>query len=358
MWINAANLQSFRNLKFCSLEFEKEKPTFFVGLNGQGKSNILEALGHVTALRSFRTHETLPMIRKGDKRASLYFEVETQNEDNDQILIELGRKKRRVSVNDQEMKRLSDYIGKYPTVVFSAEDIQLIKGGPQLRRRFMDLFLSVLDTEYFSALQRFHKVLKERNAALKNEQIAPELLNAYDPVMIPDGLLIHQKRLQWMTRIAVCFETGYKHLAHDADVGGLTYKPKTCPTSHEEYQDLLDQNRAREIALGSTVVGPHRDDYLFTLNEMDAAAHASEGQQRSLVLALKYTQIQLIPEIRKERPVILMDDILGELDRYRRERFWSLFGEDHQIIATGTELPEVDNVYQWKVYNVNDGSIS
>ena len=357
MRVKQISLEHFRNIELARLAFDPARPTFLVGDNGQGKSNMLEALGLVTAIRSFRTHELSPLIQQKKRSARVYYQLLDERDEETEVELKLSSRKRSILLDGTEVKRLSDYVGLFPSVVFSADDTQLIKSGPQGRRRFFDLLYSVIDKEYLTTLQSYHRGLKERNHALKNK-MDRSVVTVYDRMLARFGILIIRKRLHWSERFTNLFEAGYLKIVSEAETGRLAYKPSLNPESEESFFEKLSGNYARDSAVGTTLIGPHRDDFLFEVHDLGAKTHGSDGQQRSLVLALKLAQIELIEQETGRKPILLLDDILGELDQARKESFWKIFDHQCQIFASGTSLPTVSLKQQWNVFSVDCGKFT
>lgn len=351
------SLQHFRNIELTRLKFDPERPVFFVGDNGQGKSNLLEALGLVTAIRSFRTHELAPLIQSKKRSSRLFYQLlDDQNRETD-VELKLSQRKRSIILDGTEVKKLSDYVGLFPSVVFSADDTQLIKSGPQVRRRFFDLLYSVVDPEYLIALQSYHRGLKERNNALKRK-MDRSVVTVYDRLIARYGTVIMNKRTHWSSQFVVLFESNYRKIAPEEETGNLLYQPAVDLDTEAAFLEKLTDSYQRDCVLGSTTIGPHRDDFQFTVSDLGAKTHGSDGQQRSLVLALKLAQIEFIEETTRRKPILLLDDILGELDKERKERFWQVFDHECQVFGSGTSIPEIVSKEKWNIFAVDHGNFT
>ncbi|MCG8525232.1 MAG: DNA replication/repair protein RecF [Opitutales bacterium] len=357
MFIQDVSVEQFRNISLGRVEFGDVQRTFLVGKNGQGKSNLLEAVGMVSAVRSFRTHEIQPLIRHEESNAGIFYRIEEADGEKVEVELELSVKKRKIQVDGETVGRLSDYVGRYPTVVFSADDTQLIRVGPQVRRRYFDMILSMLEGHYLDVLQSYHRALRERNRALKTAD-AKRVVEAYDPVLAKYGVGVVTMRKHWTGKMIPYFKERYRQIATDKEEGIFSYQTKQEEISQEEFLEELKRHQERDVVLGSTTFGPHRDDYEFSVFGKKARHFSSDGQMRSFVLALKLAQLDLLKSVNKSRPVLLMDDILGELDATRRERFWEALDPDCQVIASGTVFPENEVQKNWRVYSVDSGSFS
>jgi DNA replication and repair protein RecF len=355
MHLVGISLEHYRNITLARLEFDPTRPTFFVGSNGQGKSNLLEALGLITAVRSFRTHELTPLIQRRQKLARVLFRVMAEGgEDEVQIELQLAARSRTIQVDDQPVERMADFVGCYPSVVFAADDTQLIKSGPQLRRRFFDLLFSVLDRDYLVILQGYHRALKERNQALA-QRMDRQVILAYDRLLAGRGSKIVRKRMSWMDRYSQVFQQAYASISGD-EGAGLSYKGAAEAADEAHFLDRLAATCDRDRVLGATSFGPHRDDYAFAVTELGARSFGSDGQQRSFVLALKLAQLEITEQVLGRKPLVLLDDILGELDDGRKSRFWKIFDHGCQVFASGTSLPTRSGDLRWKAFEVEAGS--
>jgi DNA replication and repair protein RecF len=354
MILRRLGLRNFRNIEEANLEFDSGN-TFLFGLNGHGKSNLLEAIGFMTAMRAFRTNDQQSLIRYGEDEASMVYELEHEKSSVTHLTIRLGSNGRSVEVDAVPVRKLADVIGQFPTVVFASEDIQLIRSGPAFRRRQIDLFLSGLDSEYFVSLIRYHRSLRARNALLKQEA-GDEQLGAFEQVMAPLAVKLSRARLALVTALDASLFAFYSGLSGGCEKPKFHYRPDVSAVGASEWVDVYRSSRLRDRQLRSTQKGPHRDDFRLLLEDRDAQEFASEGQQRGLVLAFRFAQLETIRKRRGVAPIILADDVLGELDSERRERFWSHLGSDTQVIATGTRPPGSEGERSWSVFSTDAGN--
>ncbi|MBL4576322.1 MAG: DNA replication/repair protein RecF [Opitutaceae bacterium] len=353
MLLKKISLQNYRNIEFASLEFQGNE-AFFVGANGQGKSNFLEAIGYVSALRSFRTNDRRILIRDGAEEAKICYELEHEQRGATSLMVGLRSSGKEVECDGEKVGRLADHIGLFPTVIFGSADIQLIRGAPALRRRFFDLYLSSLDRTYLKTLQVFHKALQERNSLLKNEGDEDQL-EAFDAQLIPAGVRLIQMRQKASLVLNEQLSAFYESISEGKEKAGFVYRPNLEVDTEESFRTMLEKSRRRDQMTGVTQRGPHRDDCLFQLNGKDALAYGSEGQQRGVVLALRFAQIRGCRERTGISPLVLADDVMGELDPVRRGYFWQTLDSDIQVFATGTVIPEVVAKRSWSVFDVREG---
>ncbi|MEY2881735.1 MAG: hypothetical protein RLZZ15_4115 [Verrucomicrobiota bacterium] len=353
MRLRKLTLRHFRNVGFAALEFSGRQQ-FLLGGNGQGKTSLLEAAGLITALRSFRTTEQKQLVMHTQHTAAVACVVDHDREGETHLTIKLRHGDKELWSDQTRVKRLADHLGKYPTVVFSSQDLQLVRGSPAGRRRWLDLTLAAVDADYFRALQTYSRALAERNALLKTGRAVEAELAAFEQTLVPAAATLIALRAAGLRALGTAVTTGYAKLCADAESASLGYEPNFPDASAESLLARLEAGRERDLQFRTTLVGPHRDDFSFTVRHTAAKEFASEGQQRSLVLALRLAQAAWFHERSGVRPVLLCDDVLGELDPARRRRFWAAIDPESQVIATGTSLPEAE-LGAWQVFAVQDG---
>jgi len=364
MRLRRITLQHFRNVAFADLEFTGDRQ-FFVGANAQGKSNLLEAAGFISALRSFRTADNRALITHDQPGAALACELEHERFGDTRVLIKLYPGGKDVTCDGERIPRLTDYLGRFPTVVFSSQDQLLVRGAPGGRRRWLDLALAATDAAYLRALQEHHHALTGRNRLLKTGASPGELAAFEQPLATASAALVIArtagiKTLSTFVTAAharVCTGTDSSPSATIPEPAGLTYAPDSALTDAAAWKALFLRNRPRELLMKTTLTGPHRDDCDLTIAGRSAREFASEGQQRSLALALRLAEVEYLHARTGVQPVLLIDDVLGELDPVRRRHFWTGLNAGRQIIATGTTLPEADPG-TWQIFNVTAGTFT
>lgn len=356
MRLRRITLQNFRNIRLADLEFSGRQQ-FLLGANGQGKTALLEAAGFLTALRSFRVSDHRLLIAYGEAAAAIGCRLELERGGDTMVTVKLRPDGKELHVDGERMARLADYLGRCPTVVFSSLDQQLVRGAPSGRRRWLDLTLAAMDAAYLRALQTYARSLAERNSLLKRGQADGDQLDAFEHILAPAAAELIAMRSAGLRVLAEVFSVAYAQIAASAEQAGLSYAPDFAEPSPLAFATMLRKNRGRDAQFRTTLSGPHRDDFHFTLGERSAKDFASEGQQRSLVLALRLAQAAWFREKSRIRPVLLADDVLGELDPDRRRRFWEAIDPDSQVIATGTTLPAGD-LGNWQVFQVKGGAFT
>ncbi len=346
-------LQDFRNVAFAELGLAADR-SFLLGQNGQGKSNLLEALGLVTALRSFRTQNMAALLKQGAPGYTAVYEIEHDRQGRTELEIRSGAGGRVVLLDGERVTRLGEFIGRFPVVPLSSGDLMILRGSPAERRRFLDLTLSAIDREYYHALRHYHRGVAERNRLLKQGGSAAEL-SAFEAEIAPHALTVVTKRLAGIARLREVLTEVYSGIAEADEGPELNFRPSLECEDVAEIRDLLERHRKRDQIIGSTQKGPHRDDFSLALRVGGAKEFASDGQQRGLCVALRIAQTRIFQQSLGIAPVLLADDVLGELDPYRKAGFWRACPPELQIIATGTELPS--DAERWAIWDVSGGRV-
>ncbi len=355
MRLRRLTLQNLRNIAFAEFLFAGRQQ-FFVGQNGQGKTNLLEAVGFVTALRSFRAADTGLLIAHGKREGALAAEFEHEKFGPSRVMIALRSGGKEVTCDGERVTRLADFLGRFPTVVFSSQDQQLARGAPALRRRWLDLALAGVDAGYLYSLTNYHRALDARNQLLKRQAPAAELAAFEAPLAEAAAALVLARRAG-VAALAPQVAAAYAALSADAETATLAYEANTDAGEAAAWRAHFEKSRPRDLLFRGSQSGPHRDDLEFRIGGRAARDYGSEGQQRSLVLALRLAQVGHVRAATGVQPVLLADDVLGELDPERRRRFWAALGEERQVLATGTELPYA-GLGAWEVFRVAGGAFT
>lgn len=327
MYITDLILKNFRNYNALHLHFDNTI-TIIHGDNGQGKTNILEAIYLCASGRSHRTSRDMEMVNMNADYFSVELQLQKQYMEHFlHISYEKGQKKK-ISINKIPSKKLGDLMGIFNAVMFSPEDLLIIKEGPSERRRFIDIALSQLRPAYFFDLQQYMKVLQQKNNLLKELQKNKKLIDTLDiwnMSLARTGARIIKARNDFVMELQGKVESNHKRLTNTSKKMLLQYTP-SVPVSGTNVEDIenrfrkeIEKNISREIAKGSAVVGPQRDDYDIFLGDMNIRQFGSQGQQRTAVLALKLSEIDIMKDYTGEYPVLLLDDVMSELDIHRQE---------------------------------------
>ena len=327
-------LRDFRNYARMDADFA---PGFhlLLGDNAQGKTNILEAIYLVATLRSFRGVGGAQMIRHGQKGYFIGSQIIGQNRHETKMY--WSARERSLSLDGRPVRKLTDYLGTLRTVVFCTEDLLLVKGPARARRRFMDLLLSQTHPTYLPLLQRYMRALRSRNALLKSSLQDPVALESFSRELVTAGEELIRLRRELAPKFSPLARLAYRRISNDAEELRLEY----LPSVKNDLAVELAQSRGRERTYRSTLIGPHRDDLQLLLNERPVAQFGSEGQKRSLAIALKTAQAEYLTGLLGAPPVLLIDDVMGELDLKRRSGLMPLLERAHlasgQVFMTATE---------------------
>lgn len=358
MRFKSIRARQFRNFAFLEATFPAGSQ-FIEGDNGQGKTNLLEALGLVTSLRSFRTSENAALVRWKTlpQEALLLYELEHEQLGETTLELRIQPGSKRILLDGNPVRRMSEILGSFPTITFSSQDIQILRGAPSLRRRLMDMMFVVMDSGYYLLLTRYYKALKARNALLKGGAPAAHR-RPFENQLIEGGWELTRLRGELLKAFGEHFRGAYAGISGKDEAPELVYHPSIHADGPGAYEAafLASANRDRET--GTTNRGPHRDDLRFRLLGHTAREFASEGQQRGLVLALRMGLVAWYRMRGGTPPVILADDIVGELDPSRRRGFWQMLGNGSQIIATGTTFPGEDASRRWSRWEMQGGELA
>ena len=327
-------LRDFRNYARLDVDFS---PGFhlLLGDNAQGKTNILEAVYLMATLRSFRGVGGAQMIRHGARGYFVGGKIVGQGER--EIKMFWAARERNLSLDGQPVKKLADYLGALRTVVFCTEDLQLIKGTARARRRFLDLLLAQTQPGYLPLLQRYMHSVRARNALLKQRTTDEAALESFSVELVKLGNEIIRARRELVPKFSPLARLAYRRISNDAEELRIEYQPSV----KNDFAVELASSRAREKTFRATLVGPHRDDVQLLLHEKSAAQFGSEGQKRTLAIALKMAQAEFLAGIHGSPPILLIDDVMGELDLKRRSGFLPLLEQARkssgQVFMTCTE---------------------
>ena len=327
MQIKSIGLKNFRNYASLQIDFSNEFNIIY-GNNAQGKTNIIEAIFLCASGRSHRTSKDGELLKYGTSAFGINLVLEREGVQKEINIMFSNEERKRIKINDIPTKRIGDLMGQLNAVMFSPEDLLLIKQGPAERRRFADITISQLKPSYFYDLQQYAKILFQRNTLLKNITVKRELvdtLDVWDRHLIKTGSRIMKERSCFVNKLNELAEIRHKKLTNNEENLTLKYNPSfdyKCNDNEDMencFKKEIDKNRQREIMKGNTILGPHRDDIDIVLNGESTKIYGSQGQQRTAVLSMKLAEIDLMKEESGEYPVLLLDDVLSELDDRRKE---------------------------------------
>ena len=357
MMIKSIELKNFRNYEDLHLSLDEGTNILF-GNNAQGKTNILEAAYLSGTTKSHKGSRDKEMIRFGQQEAHIRTTV-IRKEKEYQIDMHLKQSRTKgIAINQIPIKKASELFGILNRVFFSPEDLNIIKNGPAERRRFLDAELCQLDKIYLSDLTGYHKILGQRNKLLKDMTFRPELsdtLSVWDMQLVETGKRIIKRRKQFVEELSEIVREIHARLSGGKEQLFLKYEPNIDDIF---FEDELNRSKSKDLKLCQTSVGPHRDDLLFSIGDVDIRRFGSQGQQRTSALSLKLSEIELVKRCISDTPILLLDDVLSELDSSRQNYLLNNLC-DTQTIITCTGLDEfVRNRFLLnKVFEVISGQV-
>ena len=359
--MNLQNLKfyHFRNYENASFSFESNCIHVLYGNNAQGKTNVIEAIYFLSLLRSFRTNHLQNLIRHGDDSFVIAAQLESKGRREDLKIVVSESKKHLYRFNNP-VPKYSSFIGIVNAILFCPDDLNLFSQSPRYRRKFIDMELIKLSKTYTSTLSHYQKLLKERNQALKQYKVDESLIDIYTQQMIEDQKIILLQRNLFIRQLMEKVRKIYPLFSKDQAQIDAVYE------TFVSLDDQLDENlkreykksKAKDFQYKNTSVGIHKDDIIFTLNGVPIIEIASQGQKRSVLLAMKLALSQIIYEKSGQYPILLLDDVFSELDIERRKRFIQMLPEKMQIFVTTTERMDLE----WfdrpvKFYKVESGTM-
>jgi DNA replication and repair protein RecF len=355
MYINKIKLQNFRNYNEQEIILNKSINVFY-GDNAQGKTNILEAIFLCTFGKSFRTNKEKELIKLCKDNANVIIEYEKKDRDG-KISISISDKKQ-ILVNGIKIKKLSELLGNINIVIFTPDDINILKGGPALRRRFLDMMIGQLKPNYVYILNMYIKTLEQRNNYLRQikEENKPEnLLDIWDEKLIEYADIIYKYRKEFIDKIKKKINIIHKKITDEKEEINIQYI-SNCE-SKEVYSELLKQRRKLDIIKGFTTKGIHRDDFEIYINNKELSIYGSQGQNRTAILSLKLSELQVIYDEIEEEPILLLDDFMSELDINRRKNFLNNINNTQVIITCAEKIEFLKENVDYCLYQVKEGEI-
>lgn len=360
MFIKKIILFNYRNYKNLNLSFGKNI-NIFIGDNAQGKTNILEAIYYCAFAKSHRTSKDKELVNWNKEIAHLGLSISKQRLDKNIEINILKNGKKEIIVNSIKIKKIGELFGVFNVVMFSPEDLKIIKESPGIRRRFLDMEICQFDNKYYYNLVKYNKVLSERNIILKNRNLNIDMLDVYDKQLASYGKYILEMRIRYIDKINLYGNKIHKDITmQKEDINFKYYSTiKNLDDIENNFYELLVKNRKKDIEKGITSIGPHRDDFLVYINGIEIKSYGSQGQQRTAVLSMKFSSLRIIKDVTSEYPVLLLDDVLSELDFSRKKYILSSI-KDIQTIITCTGISDINEYLDsdYKIYKVKDGEIS
>jgi len=332
--IKSISLINFRNHENLNLQFST-KFIYINGKNGSGKTSILEAINYIATTKSHRANNDLEVIRRGEAFSRIV--VKTTKNNYQLVISEKGKV---ASLNAKEVRKLSDFISRLKVVLFAPEDLNLIKGSPGVRRSFVDMELTKIKKSYLNNLTEYRNILKQRNALLKNLKIGDDLtfLNILGNQLYETAVKIIDQRSEFINKLNLETNGVYKDLNKNDLL--IKYEPSA---TKEQLKKHLSQNQKQDIIYETTVLGPHRDDFIITVNNINAN-NCSQGEIRLIVIALKMGLLKVITNETNDDVILLLDDVLSELDSGKQKLILDKLPKDVQIILNSAIKIKSDKI--------------
>ncbi len=351
MILNSIELIDFRNYYNEYIEFGKRK-NFLIGNNAQGKTNILEAIYLLCLSKSFRTKFEKEIVRFSKQEYSIKGIFKLDNGNSQTVVFHCSQQKgKEISINRKRLNKVSEIIGNFPIVLSSPDEYVLTVGPPPGRRKFVDILLSQIYKKYLSYLQDYHRIIQQRNSILLKWKIfgvkSPDVLEPWDQRLIEIGSKIIEYRHQFAISFSEILKNIHNELVVKNEELTFNYRPNIFSDEISDLQtnflNRLKQMRSTEAQRGTSLIGPHRDDFVFNINGEELRRYGSRGQHKTVLIALAIAQFIIIKEKRQEVPIILIDDLYSEIDRERQKKIINSLNKMGQIFITATSVHDSNN---------------
>lgn len=358
MRIKKLTLQNFRNYTDISVEFF-DGINIIQGKNAQGKTNLLEAIFFCSIGKSLRASREKEVINFSKENAKIKLNIEKKYKKSEILLFFNKFSKKTIKIDNIPIKKIGELFGEFNAIYFSPDELKLIKNSPEDRRRFMDIHISQTSKEYFYLLNRYERILINRNKLIKeiqDKEKLKDIIEIWDKQLIDVGSKIIFYRVKFIKNLLPLAKLSHEYLTSKNENLNLTYTGinfENLDLIKEKFSKLLDKNFEKDYKLGFTTIGPHRDDIKIDINKIDVRVFGSQGQQRTVALSLKLAELEIIFKETNELPVLLLDDVLSELDETRKEKLLK-FCSKTQTFITGTEFKK-NNKYHYFI--IQDGKI-
>jgi DNA replication and repair protein RecF len=369
MFLRKLALQHYRN--YGSIELRTDKAVnVFIGPNAQGKTNLLESIFVLALTKSHRTYQDKELIAWDKPEAVIYGEIDKKYGPC-KLQLQISAQGKKARINGLEQKKLSGFVGALNVVMFAPEDLEIVKGAPGIRRRFLDMEIGQVHPSYLYDITQYQKILQQRNHYLKQHGgpgggAKAEMLQVWNEQLASFGTKIMKKRQSFIEKLERWAKTIHSGITADKEALRIEYKPSFGETAGEDETILfrqfmikLSEVKDQELRRGTTLAGPHRDDLLFFINGKEVQTFGSQGQQRTTALSVKLAELELINEEVGEYPLLLLDDVLSELDQNRQTQLIETIQNKVQtfITTTGMESVDLSKIPDLAVFQVREGSI-
>lgn len=361
MFIKSIYLNKFRNYDQLKIDF-KNGINIIVGDNGQGKTNLLESIYVLGLTKSHRSFIDNNLVKEGESKSIIQGIIEQENIST-KYEVEIGNNKI-LKIDNDKIKKITDYISNINIIIFYPDDLEIIKGSPNLRRRYINLEISQLCSNYMNILNDYNKLLKMRNDYLKNNNIDDNYLNIITNYLIEKATQIILMRKKFIDRLNEIVPKIYEDIS---ELNNFSIKYKCCIKINEysekkileKLKNISEEIKTTEIKYKTTLFGPHKDDIEFYLNNYNLKLYGSQGQQRMAILALKLAEIEIFKKYKNTLPILLLDDVFSELDDKKKNNLLNYINENIQTIITTTDLNNINNniVKKSNIIEIFNGNI-
>ncbi len=342
MKLNTIKLINFRNYPKVELNFNNHLNIIY-GNNGEGKTNLVEAIYVLSITKSFRSNDDKMLIKDGELSTKIEGEIENDTKNNYQVIISKDGKK--VKINNNIISKLSDYITKINVILLLPDEQTIFTSSPQSRRKLINIEISKLEKEYIVYLNNYNKILKQRNFYLRdlyiNGNASKDYLDILTQKLVEWGFKIFNLREKFINSINEIISKKYQSICHDGEIF-INYRSDYKNKSKEEIIKIYDKNYKRELAMGKTLYGIHHDDIIFLLDNKDISEWGSNGQKKNAIFAFKLAEIDLIMKEKNTLPLLILDDLFSALDNEKVKNIINLLNDNIQTFITTTELDRLD----------------
>ncbi len=350
MLINKLKLINFRNFDNVEIEFNKNINLLY-GSNAQGKTNIVEAIGFLSTLKSFRKVDNISLIKTGCEFAT----IQASDEKNNIYKVVISKEKKKMFINNDEVKKQNDFIGLIKNIIFSPDDCLFYKLTPTDRREEIDDEIKKISPAYSFYLSEYNRVKFQKNKELENTTPNKELILTYNTLLAKYGVLICKQREQYINEINKVCNSLYEQISGSKDFYQINYYSDFNSKNEKECLELINYNYNNEQEKKISLVGTHRDDFIGMLNENEIATHCSQGQNRLAVISLKLSILKVLEKYTGEKGIVILDDVLSELDEQKKKFIFDMLNESNQIFITNVD--DVDLNYQMSKFEIKNGMV-
>ncbi|MEG1596705.1 MAG: DNA replication/repair protein RecF [Bacilli bacterium] len=362
-------LVNFRNYSKLSIKFNNNV-NIIIGKNAQGKTNILESIYMLAITKSHRLIKETNIIKEGQKKFIIEGHIK-KGQINKTLKLTYQEKLKEIFINKTKINKISDYIGNFNIIMFTPDDLEIVKGSPNVRRNLLNIEISQINKNYLKIYNEYNKILKTRNEYLKilytNSLSDKRYLDILTDKLIERAIIIYKNRYEFIDKINSNITTIYNEITNFTDLK-INYITNIEIFNKKDFNDetikrnLLDKfkkNYKKELTYGTTLYGPHRDDFLFNFKGNDLKIYGSQGQQRLAIIAFKLSEIPIFLEATGYKPILLLDDIFSEIDKIKKNKLIKFINNDMQVIITTTDLVNINKklLVGANIYKIDEGKI-